>query len=415
MRKDRLNIILLGPSGVNKKGIAKSLAEVCESELSGCRIQYLDINNYLACSTHNLLHYSPNVQKNEISSAIERLRKKLKKADINLIGLHAAHLCAGIPVFPCSVSSLQLLKPNLFLTLIDDVYACHARLDAKGYPYSYSQLLFWRQIECAIADSLADACKCDNLYFAAKHPRITAYRLILEPEKPRLYSASQITAVRESTTLVEEIETHRRMIHKDYAVLDPLTIDDRLLINDLPENSDEGETFCVSENARWPCDLSDLGNNYASLTQDEPDTFPLTINLLEARSLNEPIEKSTHRNAIDVQIRYRDFRYIDQVDVISAYRPRLGQHQSSGVAAEKMHATGAGAATVVEYSPPEDIAGMKSEAFYTPPLPGPTRSDLKGFYETLETVAREEAKRRFTQNEDYYARFVRFRKAFSVS
>ena len=415
MHKGRLNIVLFGPSGVNKRSIAESLAEVCESNLSGCHAQYLDINEYLACSTPILLNSSPKRQQNEVYSAADKLRKDLKKANLNLIGLHAAHLCAGTPVFPCSVPAMQLLKPDLFLTLIDDVYACRARLDANGYPYSYSQLLFWRQIECAIADNLADACGCDNLYFAAKHPRITAYRLILKPEMPRLYSASQITAVRNKPNLVKEIETHRRRIHKDYAVLDPITIDDRLLINGLPKDNYKGKTFGVDKKSRWTCDFSDLGSQYASLTQDESDTFPLTIDRREARSLNEPIEQNSHRNAIDAQIRYRDFRYIDQVDVMSAYRPRLLQHQSSGVAAEKMYAAGAGETTVVEYSTPKDIADITSKPFQTPPLAGPICKNLKSFYDTLKREALKEAKRRFKQKEDYYARFVRFRQAFSES
>ena len=100
---------------------------------------------------------------------------------------------------------------------------------------------------------------------------------------------------------------------------------------------------------------------------------------------------------------------------MSAYRPRLHQHQSSGVAAEKMYAAGAGDTTVVEYSPPEDTDGMSSEAFKTPPLSGPICNDLEGFYKTLETEARKEAKRRFTQKENYYATFVSFRKEFSGS
>jgi adenylate kinase len=383
---------------------------VAKSRLRNCRAQYLDIADFLSKSTHLLLGDPPKEQQEEVGEGIKKLAQKLPDADLNLIGLHASHLCYGIPQFPCSLRAIKQIEPDIFFTVFDDVYACHAKLRAAGYPYRYDLLLNWRMIECGIVDSLATAVGIDNLLLAAKHPAIAAYRLVFEPERPRVYSASQISNVRDNPSLRREIERHRRYLHKKYAVFDPLTIDDRVLVNRLRRCRGK-IALRIPASDRWPCDLSDLGKAYRCLVPEDPGVFPVTVGLQEAKELNRPVEKRSCRNLIDAQITQRDFRYIDQSDVMAAYRPRLGGHESGGVAAEKTYAAGSGRTPVVEYTTPGDIKRFGSRPFSTPLL-GPVCSDLKVFYRKLEAEAAREAQRRHGGKHKYYAKFQKFRERF---
>ena len=136
--------------------------------------------------------------------------------------------------------------------------------------------------------------------------------------------------------------------------------------------------------------------------------FPIEISKQEAQYLNRPLERSSYRSPIDTQIRSRDFRYIEQSDVMAAYRPRLNGRESPGVAAEKTYAAGMGVTPVVEFSPPSDTRGMASRPFSTTLL-GPACTTKTGFYKKLSQVAAAEAKRRCQSKRDYYARFIGFR------
>jgi adenylate kinase len=351
-------------------------------------------------------------QREEVAKAVSRLKSDLAAADLNIIGLHASHLLGSIPIFPCSSACLATLSPDICITLLDDVYSCRKMLERGGYPFRYSQLLNWRQIECGIADYLAVACGVENIYLAAKHPSVMLYRLLFEPRRPRLYSASQITNVRRDLKARAEIEKHRRRIHKEYVVFDPLTVDDRILVNDLPQGAPQNEVIAVRQEARWPCSLSDLGEQYESLVPEDASVFPVSIGVGEAEELHRPDEMSSYRSPIDAQITHRDFRYIDQADAVGAFRPRFMGHESGGVAAEKSYAAGSGGKPVVEYTPPEDVRGQGSKPFSTP-LPGPFCQDLRTFYERLQHTAEQEALRRHAQRTDCYNKFESFRDQLS--
>ncbi len=376
--------------------------------MTRARIQVLDIREYLGDSTHVLLIRPQKKQREAVTEAIGRMSGRLPEADLNIISLHACHQCGSIPVFPCTSEAVKGLDPAICITLIDDVYSCRKRLKRGGYPYRHHQLLNWRQIECGIADLIADASSIENVYLAAKHPSMMVYRLLFEPKRPRLYSASQITNVRDNPQARKEIEAHRRHIHQEFVVFDPLTVDDRILVNSLPGEDPEGETFQVGFDARWPSDLSEIGPHYESLVPEDPNLFPLTVEVKEAEELNRPDQMSSPMSTIDAQITQRDYRYIDQADVMAAYRPRFLGHESRGVAAEKGYAAGAtGATPVVEYSPPEDTADTASRPFSTP-LPGPVLTDLHRFYEMLDSTARAEADRRYQRNAERYRIFEEF-------
>lgn len=397
---------------MNKAEACTAFADVCRQKMPRSRVQYLDIGDYLAVSTHVLLKFAPKRQQQEITSAIGTMVSKLPNADVNVIGLHATHFCAGLPIFPCQVKAVASIRATVFITLLDDVYACRKRLEQAGYPFAYNQLLSWRQIECGIGDNLAAALGTENIYIAGKHPRITLFRLLFEPQCPRLYSASQITKVRDDTDLKNEINAHRERIHQEFVVFDPLTVDDRLLINGLPPSEDDGLTFAVDATERWSCELTHLGKEYAPLIPEGDGFFPLTIDVGEARALSTPVKGSGFRNPIDAQITHRDFRYIDQADVIAAYRPRLGGYESPGVAAEKTYAAGIGATPVVEYSTEQDVSDSVSKPFSTE-LPGPMLTDLEAFYIALRKTAQAEARRRCKERGSFYKQFETCRTRFA--
>ena len=93
------------------------------------------------------------------------------------------------------------------------------------------------------------------------------------------------------------------------------------------------------------------------------------------------------------QIEERDYRFIDQADVVVAYRPFWGaiEYPAQGVEKEISHAIAKNKA-VYYYDPPEDFAGRKSRAF---------RVIERGIrFETLEKLYAELAKVQKRRNDE---------------
>ena len=65
-----INIVFFGPSGVRKRQAGESLASVCRNQLPACKVQYLDVADFLNVSTHLLLDYTPKDQQEEVSPDI---------------------------------------------------------------------------------------------------------------------------------------------------------------------------------------------------------------------------------------------------------------------------------------------------------------------------------------------------------
>jgi adenylate kinase len=252
------------------------------------------------------------------------------------------------------------------------------------------------------------------MYLAVKHPAVLMYRLIFHPALPRVYAAFPITKTREIEARRREINQHRSHLHREFAVFDPLTIDDRVLINKLDART-QADNLLIEAQDRWCCDLTELGPDYASLVAEDPALFPIAVPVKEARELSLQLEQQGWSTPIDAQIRNRDFRYIDQSDIVAVYRPRWDGQHSSGVGAEKTYAGGIGRKPFVEFNLKSDMqkyVKKQGSKPFTPNISAPTFTNKEDYYHKLAELGSTQAAKRCRKWREHYKKMEAFRQSF---
>ena len=109
-------------------------------------------------------------------------------------------------------------------------------------------------------------------------------------------------------------------------MFDPLTIDERILALANQGRQEGAGDVCIGPDDRWPMGFSD---DLEGMTPSDDIQYPLVI---PADQIEEAIDD------IDRQIESRDYRLIDQVEAVAAFRPNYRTHYSRGVFAELQYA-----------------------------------------------------------------------------
>jgi len=208
------------------------------------------------------------------------------------------------------------LDADLYVTLIDNVDAVHERLRREHeIDHSLKDILVWREEETVVTETMAEALAgygCTYI-MSRSNPTIAAqslYRLIFEPRCRRVYPSFPMTHAMDLPEILREIDRFRDALAEHLIIFDPADLDENRLIVEATEAIKRGdESFEVLTNGR-----------------------PLRLNAAEVADL---------ASAIAGQIYARDFKMIDQSDMIVSYIPTLPGGRpvlSSGVEREVQHA-----------------------------------------------------------------------------
>ncbi|MCH7705277.1 MAG: AAA family ATPase [Planctomycetes bacterium] len=205
---------------------------------------------------------------------------------------------------------------DLYVTLVDNVDAVHERLQREHeIRHSLKDILVWREEEIVVTEAMAEAIAGHGnaFVFSRGNPAITAeslYRLIFEGHRKRVYPSFPMTHVMDLPDIGAEIESFRRSLAEYFITFDPADVDEKRLLFEAGEATKRGEEeFEVAVNGR---------------------TIMLSVG---------DITRIAHD--IDSQIYARDFKLIDQSDMIVSYIPAMPDGRpalSSGVERELQHA-----------------------------------------------------------------------------
>jgi hypothetical protein len=136
------------------------------------------------------------------------------------------------------------------------------------------------------------------------------YRLMFEPHRKRVYPSFPMTHVMNLPDILAEIEYFRDTLAEHFIAFDPADLDEKRLLYEAGEATKRGEDELVLD--------------------------------IHGRSLTMSVNEVTRiARDIDAQIYARDFKLIDQSDMIVSYIPALPSGQpvlSSGVERELQHA-----------------------------------------------------------------------------
>ena len=213
-------------------------------------------------------------------------------------------------------AQMRELDADLYVTLVDNVDAAHERLERDhDIRHTLKDILVWREEEIVVTEAMADAIAgYGQAYVLSRsNSRINAlalYRLMYEPHRKKVYPSFPMTHVTERPEILAEIEEFRDCLAEHFITFDPADVDEKHLISLAAQAMRNGEeTFLLEIHGR-----------------------SVTMNAAEITGIARDI---------DGQIYARDFKLIDQSDMIVSYIPAMPDGRpvlSSGVERELHHA-----------------------------------------------------------------------------
>jgi adenylate kinase len=227
-------------------------------------------------------------------------------------------------LFPAfDFDQLKEFEPNLFICLVDNIEVVHDRLHAEhDIDATLKDCMVWREEEILATELMAQAVGCRNSFYVLSRGRHqstteTCYRLIARNDMKKVYPSFPMSHVMDLPDVLAEIDQFRAALAEHFITFDPADVDEKLLLDRGIEAAKEGKDWI----------------------EVEPHAFG-------GKMGGEPMRVSVREildiaGDIDGQIYMRDFRLIDQSDMIVSLVPELPggiPGLSSGVERELQHA-----------------------------------------------------------------------------
>lgn len=211
---------------------------------------------------------------------------------------------------------IQELNPDICITVIDDIqdikYSLNLR-EHKPDPFTLKDVIVWREEEILAADLAAYmVSNCKNYVVAKDQCPEILYKLIFETSLRKAYLSYPITLVKDSPEIWTEIGRFRQQLSDRLICFDPIAISEGSLIG--------AYNTARESKHRKVVDVE---------VQPENAKIRFSLNEIEAVIPN-----------IQGQIVSRDFRLIDQSDMVVAYIPERNNDPqiSTGVERELAYA-----------------------------------------------------------------------------
>ncbi len=229
---------------------------------------------------------------------------------------------------------VQLLKPDLLICLLDNIEMVHHRLHRDhASDATLKDLMVWREEEIMTTELLAQALGPGTRFCIMARGRHsdtieTTWRLICRPDYRTVYPSFPMTHVAGMPAVLAEIDRFRAALAEHFVTFDPADVDEKLLLERALEAAREGRQQLETEAGSF---------SGGSHTVRVPVREVLDI-----------------AGDIDGQIYMRDFKLIDQADMIVSFIPELPggiPGLSSGVERELHHAFEHGKEVYVVWQP----------------------------------------------------------------
>ena len=214
-------------------------------------------------------------------------------------------------------------NPDLFICLVDNIEVVHHRLHRDfEIDATLKDCMVWREEEILATELMAQAMgKPFYILSRGRHePTLrTAFRLVCRPEMKKVYPSFPMSHVVDMPDVLAEIDQFRAELANHFVTFDPGDVDEKLLLDRGLAAAKEGKDFLeVAPHS--------FGGSRAA------KDAPLRVSIREILDI---------AGDVDGQIYMRDFKLIDQSDMIVSLVPELpggNPGLSSGVERELQHA-----------------------------------------------------------------------------
>ncbi|MFN0011052.1 MAG: ATP-binding protein [Phycisphaerales bacterium] len=219
---------------------------------------------------------------------------------------------------------VALLAPDVFVCLVDNIEVVHHRLHkAHTIDATLKDCMVWREEEQLATELLSQSLPASKFYILSRgrhtDTRQTLFRLVCRPQMKKVYPSFPMSHVVDMPDVLAEIDHFRAELAKHFICFDPGDVDEKLLLERAIAATREAKEFIeVAPHS--------FGGSKASGNE------PIRVSVREVLDI---------AGDIDGQIYMRDFKLIDQSDMIVSLVPELPGGTpglSSGVERELQHA-----------------------------------------------------------------------------
>ncbi len=314
-----MKAVLTGQVGLDKKEFLHRVLRIAKSQGHDLNIFHVGDMMYSE---------APDVAKGKILdlpiSRLENLRRSVfkdilaagKKHANVLVNTHATFRWNHGLFFAFDHDQMSQLDADLYVTVVDSLDVVHEGLEREYViDHSPKDVLVWREEEILATEVLAQAIRGHGCFFITSRGRSRRnteilYRLIFEPWRKKVYLSFPTTHVADQPEITAQIDLFREVLAEVLIAFDPGAIEEKYLLVEAAAARDQGrQRLTVQVNGR-------------------PVSFAVDELLAVAGD-------------IDGQIYARDFKLIEQADMIVSYIPALAGGQpvlASGVERELQHA-----------------------------------------------------------------------------
>jgi adenylate kinase len=312
-------VVVTGQVGVDKKPYLDKVAELAKTRGQPVRVHHVGDMMY---------REAPDVRPGKILdlplARLNGLRRSVFKDILAGLDTHEAVIVNTHAsfrwkhgLFPAFDHDQMLaLDADLYITLVDNLDVIHERLlRDHDVRHTLKDILVWREEEILATEILASAIRGHGCFyvFARGIERETIeslYRLIFKPQTKRVYPSFPMTHVMDMPETLAQIDAFRERIAEHFITFDPGDVDEKRLKSEAAAAAERGEG-CIT--------LRVNGRN-------------VEFDVAEVAGIARDI---------DGQIYARDFKMIEQSDMIVSFIPELPGGKpglSSGVERELQHA-----------------------------------------------------------------------------
>ena len=316
---DAMRIVVTGQVGLDKKLFLQRVVQCAAAE--GCRLDLCNVGDLMYAE-------APDVARGRILdlplSRLNSLRRSVFKDILSLcagqanviINTHATFRWRHGLFYAFDYDQMKALDADLYVVLVDNIDRVHHRLVRDGHTdQTLKDLMVWREEEILATELLSQIVRGHGCFYICACGEDdsavgTFTRLLLDPKRRKAYLSFPMSHVGEATGPLAEIETFRREMKRHFTCFDPGDMEEKHL-------------------ALLAIEAAEAGRRTVETGPPGQRSKMETAQLLDIIA------------DIDGQIYARDFKLIDQSDMIVSLIPELGDGRpaiSSGVERELQHA-----------------------------------------------------------------------------
>lgn len=318
-KRPGVRAVMTGQVGVDKKPFIERVAQIARQhgkDIAVCHVgdmMYKEAPDIVAGRILDLPRTRLDALRRSVFKDILRIAEKAENV---LINTHATFRWKH-GLFPAfDHDQLLAFDADVYFTLVDNVDAVHERLTREhDVSHTLKDIMVWREEEVIVTEVIAQIVRGPGRFYliargVERDTATSVQRLMFESHRKRVYPSFPMTHVMDMPDVLAEIDGFRDSLAEHFITFDPGDLDEKRL-------------------------LFEAG----AATQRGGKSFNLVVN---GRQMAFPVDQITSiADDIDGQIYARDFRLIDQSDMIVSYVPEMPNGKpglSSGVERELQHA-----------------------------------------------------------------------------